>query len=146
MRRQFSSLSLILIIKRGIRNFLFVINCCDMSCFTAHQPPLRHHSGHFRHKMALLWDPHPQYEFAAFGRRFHLMLAHDSGFVHPELQVCLLFIFRLPAVRAYYFIYLIVSCIFCWILSVLDTRLVFLLIYLFVSSLLVYFVKFYYRH
>ncbi|XP_069692936.1 A disintegrin and metalloproteinase with thrombospondin motifs 9 isoform X2 [Periplaneta americana] len=52
-----------------------------------HQPPLRHHSGHFRHKMALLWDPHPQYEFAAFGRHFHLMLAHDSGFVHPELQV-----------------------------------------------------------
>ncbi|KAJ9580773.1 hypothetical protein L9F63_024049, partial [Diploptera punctata] len=52
-----------------------------------HQPPMRHHSGHFRHKMAKLWDPHPQYEFVAFGRRFHLMLAHDSGFVHPELQV-----------------------------------------------------------
>ncbi|XP_021942185.1 A disintegrin and metalloproteinase with thrombospondin motifs 20-like isoform X2 [Zootermopsis nevadensis] len=52
-----------------------------------HQPPLRHHSGHFRHKMALLWDPHPQYEFAAFGRHFHLILAHDSSFVHPDLHV-----------------------------------------------------------
>lgn len=56
-------------------------------CFLAHQAPLRHHSGHFRHKMALLWDPHPQYEFAAFGRHFHLILAHDSSFVHPDLQV-----------------------------------------------------------
>jgi hypothetical protein len=37
--------------------------------------------------MALLWDPHPQYEFAAFGRHFHLILAHDSSFVHPDLQV-----------------------------------------------------------
>jgi hypothetical protein len=54
---------------------------------SAHQPPLRHHSGHFRHKMALLWDPHPQYEFSAFGRYFHLLLAHDSSFVLPDLQV-----------------------------------------------------------
>jgi len=37
--------------------------------------------------MALLWDPHPQYEFTAFGRHFHLILAHDSSFVHPDLQV-----------------------------------------------------------
>jgi thrombospondin motif-containing protein 9 len=37
--------------------------------------------------MALLWDPHPQYEFSAFGRHFHLLLAHDSSFVLPDLQV-----------------------------------------------------------
>jgi len=64
--------------------YLFIYLCLYVS---AHQPPLRHHSGHFRHKMALLWDPHPQYEFSAFGRHFHLLLAHDSTFVHPDLQV-----------------------------------------------------------
>nr|CAD7592157.1 unnamed protein product [Timema genevievae] len=50
-------------------------------------PPLRHHSGHFRHKMAELWDPHPQYEFTAFGRQLHLLLERDSSFVAPDLQV-----------------------------------------------------------
>ncbi|XP_075230362.1 ADAM metallopeptidase with thrombospondin type 1 motif A isoform X2 [Lycorma delicatula] len=50
-------------------------------------PPLRHHSGHFRHKMAAIWDPHPQYEFTAFGKTFHLMLQHDSRFVLPKIQV-----------------------------------------------------------
>jgi hypothetical protein len=67
----------------------FIAEDCDLPsvCVLAHRAPLRHHSGHFRHKMALLWDPPPQYEFAAFGRHFHLILAHDSSFVHPDLQV-----------------------------------------------------------
>lgn len=47
----------------------------------------RHHSGHFRHATAEVWDPHPQYEFTAFGRRFRLRLAHDSSFVSPNIMV-----------------------------------------------------------
>nr|XP_018915649.1 PREDICTED: A disintegrin and metalloproteinase with thrombospondin motifs 9-like isoform X3 [Bemisia tabaci] len=48
---------------------------------------LRHHSGHFRHKQATIWDPHPQYEFTAFGKKFQLELRHDSSFVLPNIQV-----------------------------------------------------------
>lgn len=48
---------------------------------------LRHHSGHFRHKTANIWDPHPMYEFEAFQKKFHLVLEHDSGFASPDLQV-----------------------------------------------------------
>lgn len=47
----------------------------------------RHHSGHFRHATAEVWDPHPQYEFTAFGRRFRLRLAHDTSFVSPNIMV-----------------------------------------------------------
>ncbi|XP_020280121.1 A disintegrin and metalloproteinase with thrombospondin motifs 9 isoform X3 [Pseudomyrmex gracilis] len=47
----------------------------------------RHHSGHFRHASAEVWDPHPQYEFTAFGRRFRLRLAHDASFVSPDIRV-----------------------------------------------------------
>lgn len=47
----------------------------------------RHHSGHFRHASAEVWDPHPQYEFTAFGRRFRLRLAHDASFVSPDIKV-----------------------------------------------------------
>ncbi|XP_067203568.1 A disintegrin and metalloproteinase with thrombospondin motifs 9 isoform X2 [Linepithema humile] len=47
----------------------------------------RHHSGHFRHTSAEVWDPHPQYEFTAFGRRFRLRLAHDASFVSPDIKV-----------------------------------------------------------
>lgn len=47
----------------------------------------RHHSGHFRHATAEVWDPHPQYEFTAFGRRFRLRLAHDASFVSPDIKV-----------------------------------------------------------
>ncbi|XP_070528767.1 A disintegrin and metalloproteinase with thrombospondin motifs 9 isoform X4 [Cardiocondyla obscurior] len=47
----------------------------------------RHHSGHFRHATAEVWDPHPQYEFTAFGRLFRLRLAHDAGFVSPDIKV-----------------------------------------------------------
>ncbi|XP_023287905.1 A disintegrin and metalloproteinase with thrombospondin motifs 9 isoform X2 [Orussus abietinus] len=56
-------------------------------------PPLgtstakRHHSGHFRHANAEVWDPHPQYEFTAFGKRFRLRLAHDSSFVSPDIKL-----------------------------------------------------------
>lgn len=48
---------------------------------------LRHHSGHFRHKTANIWDPHPMYEFTAFQKKFHLVLEHDSNFASPDLQV-----------------------------------------------------------
>ncbi|KAL0277221.1 UNVERIFIED_CONTAM: hypothetical protein PYX00_004579 [Menopon gallinae] len=48
---------------------------------------LRHHSGHFRHRTANIWDPHPVYEFTAFQRNFHLVLEHDSGFASPDLKV-----------------------------------------------------------
>ncbi|XP_012144163.2 A disintegrin and metalloproteinase with thrombospondin motifs 9 isoform X1 [Megachile rotundata] len=48
---------------------------------------IRHHSGHFRHATAEIWDPHPQYEFTAFGRRFRLRLAHDSSFVSPNIRI-----------------------------------------------------------
>lgn len=47
----------------------------------------RHHSGHFRHTSAEVWDPHPQYEFTAFGKRFRLRLAHDASFVSPDIKV-----------------------------------------------------------
>ncbi|KAK9754190.1 ADAM-TS Spacer 1 [Popillia japonica] len=33
-----------------------------------------HHSGHFRHKTAEIWDPHPEYEIVAFGKKLHLIL------------------------------------------------------------------------
>ncbi|KAK6639902.1 hypothetical protein RUM43_008178 [Polyplax serrata] len=48
---------------------------------------LRHHSGHFRHKTANIWDPHPMYEFTAFQKKFNLVLEHDSKFASPDLQV-----------------------------------------------------------
>ncbi|XP_015608491.1 A disintegrin and metalloproteinase with thrombospondin motifs 20 isoform X2 [Cephus cinctus] len=47
----------------------------------------RHHSGHFRHAAAKVWDPHPQYEFFAFGRKFRLLLALDISFVSPDIKV-----------------------------------------------------------
>lgn len=48
---------------------------------------MRHHSGHYRHKLAVIWDPHPQYEFSAFGHPFHLVLSQYSGFVSPDIKV-----------------------------------------------------------
>ncbi|KAL1456545.1 hypothetical protein WDU94_001267 [Cyamophila willieti] len=51
------------------------------------QPSLRHHSGQYRHQTAPVWDPHPEYEFQAFGQLFHFNLELDSGFVHPNIQV-----------------------------------------------------------
>lgn len=50
-------------------------------------PPIRHHSGHFRHMAAEVWDPYPRYELVAFGRRMRLELGHRRGFVPPELHV-----------------------------------------------------------
>uniref|UniRef100_A0A8D8Q3J5 A disintegrin and metalloproteinase with thrombospondin motifs 9 n=1 Tax=Cacopsylla melanoneura TaxID=428564 RepID=A0A8D8Q3J5_9HEMI len=51
------------------------------------QPPVRHHSGQYRHQTAPVWDPHPEYEFQAFGQLFHINLELDSDFVHPNIQV-----------------------------------------------------------
>nr|XP_050844302.1 A disintegrin and metalloproteinase with thrombospondin motifs 9 isoform X2 [Vespula vulgaris] len=47
----------------------------------------RHHSGHFRHATAKVWDPHPQYEFTAFGKFFRLRLSHDTSFISPDMKV-----------------------------------------------------------
>ena len=52
-----------------------------------HSKAQRHHSGHFRHSQNKVWDPHPQYEFVAFGRRFHLSLREDSSFAPPGVTV-----------------------------------------------------------
>ncbi|KAI5700724.1 hypothetical protein M8J75_002343 [Diaphorina citri] len=49
-------------------------------------PLLRHHSGHYRHHMATVWDPHPEYEFQAFGQLFHLNLELNSDFVAPNIE------------------------------------------------------------
>ncbi|KAL1130618.1 hypothetical protein AAG570_011860 [Ranatra chinensis] len=37
--------------------------------------------------MAAVWDPHPEYEFTAFGTKFHLDLAHGLNFALPGLKV-----------------------------------------------------------
>ncbi|XP_018561715.1 A disintegrin and metalloproteinase with thrombospondin motifs 9 isoform X2 [Anoplophora glabripennis] len=50
-------------------------------------PVLRHHSGHFRHRTAEVWDPHPQYEIDAFDRKLLLELEHNSKFVAPGLHI-----------------------------------------------------------
>ncbi|XP_057333026.1 A disintegrin and metalloproteinase with thrombospondin motifs 9-like isoform X2 [Microplitis mediator] len=47
----------------------------------------RHHTGHFRHSNAQIWDPHPQYEFTAFGEKFHLKLKHDNSFISQNIKV-----------------------------------------------------------
>ncbi|XP_034940467.1 A disintegrin and metalloproteinase with thrombospondin motifs 9 isoform X2 [Chelonus insularis] len=47
----------------------------------------RHHTGHFRHSKAEVWDPHPQYEFTAFGKRFRLRLSHDNSFISQNIKV-----------------------------------------------------------
>lgn len=57
------------------------------------EPPLRHHSGHFRHKMAEIWDPYPNYEFVAFGRKLTLELGHNRKFISPDLHVSVCFFF-----------------------------------------------------
>ncbi|XP_011497655.1 PREDICTED: A disintegrin and metalloproteinase with thrombospondin motifs 9-like [Ceratosolen solmsi marchali] len=52
-----------------------------------HSKAERHHSGHFRHSQNKVWDPHPQYEFTAFGRRFHVNLREDNSFASPSVTV-----------------------------------------------------------
>ncbi|XP_044585888.1 A disintegrin and metalloproteinase with thrombospondin motifs 9 isoform X2 [Cotesia glomerata] len=47
----------------------------------------RHHSGHFRHFNTQIWDPHPQYEFTAFGEKFLLKLKHDNSFISQNIKV-----------------------------------------------------------
>ncbi|VVC45349.1 Peptidase M12B, ADAM-TS,Metallopeptidase, catalytic domain,ADAM-TS Spacer 1,Peptidase M12B, partial [Cinara cedri] len=51
------------------------------------EKPVKHHSGQYRHKTAYVWDPHPKYEFTAFGHLFRLVLVHDSKFVSPDIKV-----------------------------------------------------------
>ncbi|XP_023247929.1 uncharacterized protein LOC111643873, partial [Copidosoma floridanum] len=43
----------------------------------------RHHSGHFRHSQSKVWDPHPRYDFVAFGHAFHVHLKEDRSFAPP---------------------------------------------------------------
>ncbi|XP_008209068.1 A disintegrin and metalloproteinase with thrombospondin motifs 9 [Nasonia vitripennis] len=52
-----------------------------------HSKAERHHSGHFRHSQNKVWDPHPQYEFTAFGRKFHLSLKEDNSVVDAGFSV-----------------------------------------------------------
>lgn len=67
-----------------LRNFLmFPFRLFTASEFSAK----RRHSGHFRPATAEVWDSRPQYEFTAFGRRFRLLLAHDTSFVSPNIKV-----------------------------------------------------------
>jgi len=56
-------------------------------CIVDREKLVKHHSGHYRHKTAFIWDPHPQYKFTAFGRLFHLVLIQDSKFVSPDIKV-----------------------------------------------------------
>lgn len=49
--------------------------------------PVFFDTGNFRKNKAKIWDDEPQYKFDAFGKHFHLVLNHDSGFVHPEIKV-----------------------------------------------------------
>ncbi|KAJ3651431.1 hypothetical protein Zmor_017475 [Zophobas morio] len=55
------------------------------------KPPLRHHSGHFRHKEAEVWDPHPRYEIEAFGRKLFLELEHNDQALAEDLHVSFAF-------------------------------------------------------
>ncbi|XP_019769669.2 A disintegrin and metalloproteinase with thrombospondin motifs 9 isoform X2 [Dendroctonus ponderosae] len=48
---------------------------------------VKHHSGHFRHKSAEIWDPHPKYQIEAFGKTLMLELEHDDKFVAPGLHI-----------------------------------------------------------
>lgn len=67
-----------------LRNFLMF----PFLLFTANEfSAKRRHSGHFRPATAEVWDSRPQYEFTAFGRRFRLLLAHDTSFVSPNIKV-----------------------------------------------------------
>lgn len=49
-----------------------------VSIFVLGPPSSTPHSGHFRHKTAEIWDPHPEYELVAFGKKFHLNLVHND--------------------------------------------------------------------
>ncbi|XP_066144477.1 A disintegrin and metalloproteinase with thrombospondin motifs 9 isoform X2 [Euwallacea fornicatus] len=48
---------------------------------------MRHHSGHFRHKSAEIWDPHPKYEIDAFKQKLFLELESNDKFVAPSLHI-----------------------------------------------------------
>lgn len=50
-------------------------------------PVLFEHTDNFRRNDADDWDTTPEYEFEAFGRRFHIVLNQDPQFMHPDLKV-----------------------------------------------------------
>ncbi|XP_037955485.1 A disintegrin and metalloproteinase with thrombospondin motifs 20 isoform X2 [Teleopsis dalmanni] len=41
-------------------------------------------TGTFRSKSSQIWDPHPEYIFNAFGRKFHMLLHQDTSFIPPK--------------------------------------------------------------
>jgi hypothetical protein len=51
------------------------------------EPPLRHHSGHFRQKEAEVWDPHPRYVIDAFGRKLFLELEQNDEVLAKDLHI-----------------------------------------------------------
>ncbi|XP_030747517.1 A disintegrin and metalloproteinase with thrombospondin motifs 9 isoform X2 [Sitophilus oryzae] len=55
--------------------------------FSTEKPVVKHHSGHFRHKSAEIWDPHPKYEIDAFGKILVLELENNHNFVAPDLDI-----------------------------------------------------------
>lgn len=72
-------------------NDYFYTNIQIYSSATKDNNAKRHHTGHFRHSSAEVWDPHPQYEFTAFGKHLRLILAQDNSFVSQDVKVILLF-------------------------------------------------------
>jgi hypothetical protein len=49
-----------------------------------------YNTGHFRKPHAIIWDPHPQYIFHAFGHRFHLLLnliPQRHSFLTPHFTI-----------------------------------------------------------
>lgn len=48
---------------------------------------MNYDSGHFRPKLATIWDPHPEYIFTAFNHLFRLVLSPADDFLSPTLRV-----------------------------------------------------------
>ncbi|KAF7271026.1 hypothetical protein GWI33_016056 [Rhynchophorus ferrugineus] len=68
-------------------NISFVLNKHGKSNISTDEPIVRHHSGHFRHKTAEIWDPYPKYEIDAFGKKLILELEINHNFVAPDLDI-----------------------------------------------------------
>lgn len=75
---------------------IFATICClipvlshlrSVFLFLADATVVKHHSGHFRHESAEIWDPHPKYQIKAFGKKLLLELEQDDRFVAPGLHV-----------------------------------------------------------
>jgi len=73
--------------KQTFRQTMYLIWCGLFISIVNRDKLVKHHSGQYRHKTASVWDPHPEYEFTAFGQLFHLVLAHDSKFISPDIKV-----------------------------------------------------------